>query len=81
MMEGVSVIDSEPRNLHRKVKEAIHIKLQGATLNRTGGWPTFAEGRGDQKGQERLIAHASTAVTTFGIAAHLDEAKLLVGKI
>ena len=27
MMEGVSLIDSEPRNLHRKVKEAIHIKL------------------------------------------------------
>ena len=38
MMEGVGVIDCEPRNLHRKVKEAIHIKLQGATLNRTAGY-------------------------------------------
>ena len=28
VIEGVSVIDSEPRNLHRKVKEAIHIKLR-----------------------------------------------------
>ena len=31
VIEGVSVIDREPRNMHRKVKEAIHIKLQGAT--------------------------------------------------
>ena len=38
MIEGVSMIDSEPRNLHRKVKEALHIKLQGATLNRMGGY-------------------------------------------
>ena len=36
--EGVSMIDNEPRNIHRKVKEAIHIKLRGATLNRTGGY-------------------------------------------
>ena len=36
MIEGVSMIDSEPRNLHIKVKEAIHIKLRGATLNMTG---------------------------------------------
>ena len=36
MIEGVSVTDSDNRNLHRKVKEAIHIKLRGATLNRTG---------------------------------------------
>ena len=35
MPEGVSVIDSEPSYIHRKVKEAIHIKLRGATLNRT----------------------------------------------
>ena len=27
MIEGIRVIDSENRNLHRKVKEAIHIKL------------------------------------------------------
>ena len=27
MIEGISMIDSEPRNLHRKVKETIHIKF------------------------------------------------------
>ena len=36
--ERVRVIDNESRNMHRKVKEAIHIKLQVATLNRTGGY-------------------------------------------
>ena len=36
MMNGVRVIDSDPRNLHRKVKEGIYIKLRGATVNRTG---------------------------------------------
>ena len=34
VIEGVAVIDSEPRNIHRKVKEAIHIKLRGSTNNR-----------------------------------------------
>ena len=38
VIEGVSVIDSEPRNMHRKTMEAIQIKLRGATLNRTGGY-------------------------------------------
>ena len=38
MIEGVRVIDIEPRNPYRKEKEAIHFKLQGATLNRTGGY-------------------------------------------
>ena len=38
MIEGVKVIDGDPRNLYRKVKEAIDIKLRGATLNRTGGY-------------------------------------------
>ena len=38
VIEGVSVIDSQPRILNRKVKESIHIKLRGATLNRTGGY-------------------------------------------
>ena len=38
MIEGVKVIYSDTRNIYRKVKEAIHIKLQGATLNRTGGY-------------------------------------------
>ena len=32
------MIDSDTRNLHIKVKEVIHIKLRGATLNRTGGY-------------------------------------------
>ena len=32
------MINNEPRNTHRKVKEAMHIKLRGATLNRTGGY-------------------------------------------
>ena len=27
---------NKPRNMHRKVKDVIHIKLRGATLNRTG---------------------------------------------
>ena len=38
MIERIRGIDSENRNLHRKVKEAIHIKFQRATLNRTGGY-------------------------------------------
>ena len=38
MIEGVWVIDSDTRNLHRKVKGAIHNKLRGATHNRTGGY-------------------------------------------
>ena len=35
-IECVRVIDSDTRNLHRKVTKAIHIKLRGATRNRTG---------------------------------------------
>ena len=38
MTEGVRVMDNEPRNPHRKVKEALHIKISEATLNRTGGY-------------------------------------------
>ena len=38
VIEGVSVKDSEPRNLHKKVKDAIHFKLRGATLNRPVGY-------------------------------------------
>ena len=38
VIEGMSVIDSGPRKMHRKVKETIHIKLRGATLNNTGGY-------------------------------------------
>ena len=36
VIEEVRVIDKEPRNMHRKVKEAIHIKLPGATLSGAG---------------------------------------------
>ena len=65
--EGIRVIDNEPRNKHRKVKEAIHIKLRGATLSRTGGYDSLpstypAEG-GDQWGHERLMGHTSMADT------------------
>ena len=38
MIEGIRVIDSDNRNLHIKVKEAVHIKLRKATLNRMGGY-------------------------------------------
>ena len=38
VIEGVRLIDNETRNTYRNVKEAIHIELQGATLNRTGGY-------------------------------------------
>ena len=38
MIEGVRVIDSDNRNLHRKVKEAIHIKFRVDTFNRKGGY-------------------------------------------
>ncbi|KAI8498218.1 hypothetical protein Bbelb_241620 [Branchiostoma belcheri] len=31
-------IDQESRNPHRKIKEAVHIQLEGAKLNRTEGW-------------------------------------------
>ena len=27
LIQGVRVIDNEPRNMHRKIKEAIHIKF------------------------------------------------------
>ena len=38
VMEGVRVIDNESRNIYRSVKAAIHLKLRGTTLNRTGGY-------------------------------------------
>ena len=79
--EGVSVIDSEARNLHRKVKEAIHITLRAATLNRTGGYdldnlylPLLRERR--PGGRERMTVHVSTADTTSGMAAIPYKAKL-----
>ena len=72
-IEGVRVIDNEPRNTHRKVKETIHIKLRGATFNRTEGYnlPDLylhllreEEGGGDQGGQESLTGNTSATDTT-----------------
>ena len=37
LSEKIKILDSEPRDRHRKVKEAIHIKLKGAKLNRNDG--------------------------------------------
>ncbi|KAI8507129.1 hypothetical protein Bbelb_155680 [Branchiostoma belcheri] len=34
----IEIIDQESRNPHRKIKEAVHIQLEGAKLNRTEGW-------------------------------------------
>ena len=82
------MIDSELRNMHRKGKEANHIKFRGAILNRTRGYDLLdlyltllreEETRG--RGRERLIVHASTVVTTSSTAALSVEAKLLVGEI
>ena len=36
--DTVEIIDQEPRKAHRKVKEAVHIQLEGAKLNRNDGW-------------------------------------------
>ncbi|KAI8510666.1 hypothetical protein Bbelb_115820 [Branchiostoma belcheri] len=33
----IEIIDQESRNPHRKIKEAVHIQLEGAKLNRTEG--------------------------------------------
>ena len=38
IMDNMQVLDQEPRNTHRKIKEAIHIKLNQAGLNRNEGW-------------------------------------------
>ena len=37
VIDSVEVIDSESKTAHRKIKEAIHIRLQGAKLNRNQG--------------------------------------------
>ncbi|CAH1267006.1 Hypp3654 [Branchiostoma lanceolatum] len=34
----IEIIDLESRNSHRKIKEAVHIQLERAGMNRTGGW-------------------------------------------
>ncbi|KAI8494408.1 hypothetical protein Bbelb_276340 [Branchiostoma belcheri] len=36
--DSIEIIDQESRNPHRKIKEAVHIQLDGAKLNRTEGW-------------------------------------------
>ena len=38
IIDNVEIIDQEPRKAHRKVKEAVHIQLEGAKLNRNDGW-------------------------------------------
>ena len=57
IIENIQVLEREPRNLHRKICESIHIKTSGATLNRSDGYelpniylPLLREevGRGDR---------------------------------
>ena len=36
--DKTEIIDKEPRDTHRKVKEAIAIRLRAPKLNRTDGW-------------------------------------------
>ncbi|KAI8487231.1 hypothetical protein Bbelb_350290 [Branchiostoma belcheri] len=38
ILDTIEIIDQEARNAHRKIKEAIHIQLVGAKLNRNEGW-------------------------------------------
>ena len=38
LIEQITMLDREPRDLHRKVLESISIKLRGATLNRNDGY-------------------------------------------
>ena len=38
ILETTKVLEREPRSLHRKVCEAIHIKTSGASLNRNDGY-------------------------------------------
>ena len=42
VIEAIRVIDKELRNTHKKVNAAIHIKLRGATLNKTGRYDLHA---------------------------------------
>ena len=37
-MDNMPILDQEPRNTHRKITEAFHIKLNQAGLNRNEGW-------------------------------------------
>ena len=88
VIEGVSVIDGERRNMHRKVLEAIHTKFeeppsteQDRRVQPTWPLPTLAEREGDLEGQERLTGYTFTADTTSGTAVLPVEAKLLVGEM
>ena len=36
--DNLQILDQEPRNTHRTIKEAILIKLNKASLNRNEGW-------------------------------------------
>ena len=38
IMDNLQILDQEPRNTHRTIKEAILIKLNKASLNRNEGW-------------------------------------------
>ena len=38
LIDQITVLDPESRDSHRKVLEAIHIKLRGATLNLKDGY-------------------------------------------
>ena len=38
IIDKIIVLDKELRDLYRKVLEAVHIKLRGATLNRNNGY-------------------------------------------
>ena len=38
IVDNMQILDQEPRSTHRKIKEAIHIKLNQAGLNRNEGW-------------------------------------------
>ena len=57
ILDTTKVLEREPRSLHRKVCEAIHIKTSGASLNRNDGYdlpdlylPLLREeGRGDRR--------------------------------
>ena len=37
-MDKIKVLNKEPRDLHRKVLETVHIKLMRATLKHNGGY-------------------------------------------
>ncbi|KAI8506460.1 Multidrug resistance-associated protein 4 [Branchiostoma belcheri] len=38
ILDIVKIIDQESRKLHRKIKEAVHIQLERAGMNRNEGW-------------------------------------------